>query len=146
MSNNKKVIPFPRSKIWTFFDWVDLDGSNPIERWLEKQSDEVGWLFNSTLKEAQKRSNPHEWTCKLRFLKGKYAQEHLWEVKFIAESKQYRILGRFDGAMVAILLCGCFHKGSVYSPEEALDTAMKRSKALARGKADRHERKIEDDL
>jgi len=68
------VIPFPQSGFWTFYDWVDGDGSNPIERWLAGESDEVRMAFNAILKEARKRRNHLEWLCFKRFLKGKYEQ------------------------------------------------------------------------
>lgn len=147
MQNNKKVIPFPQSDFWTFYDWVDGDGSNPIEKWLAGESDEVRMVFNSTLKEARKRRNHLEWLCFKRFLKGmKYEQERLWELQFRADRKEYRLIGRFDGAMKAVVFCGCYHKGSVYTPKEALETALRCAKALAQGKANRNERTIQDDF
>lgn len=147
MPNNKKVIPFPQSGFWTFYDWVDGDGSNPIEKWLEGESDEVRMTFNSALKEARKRRNHLEWTCFKRFLKGRnYEKERLWELQFRADRKEFRLIGRFDGQMKAIVFCGCYHKGSVYTPKEALDTAWRRAKALSQGKASRHERTVQDDL
>ena len=146
MPNNKKVIPFPQSGFWTFYDWVDGDGSNPIEKWLHGESDEVRWKFNSILKESRKRKNPQEWLCFKRFLKGKYEQERLWELEFRADRKEFRLLGRFDGQMKSVFFCGCYHKGSVYTPKNALDTAFGRAKALSKGRANRRERTIQDDL
>lgn len=147
MPNNKIVIPFPQPETWTFYDWVDRHGANPIDDWLEGESDEVRMVFNSTLKEAQKRKNHLEWLCFKRFIKGKkFEEERIWELQFRANRREYRLLGRFDGQMRAIVFCGCYHKGSVYTPKDALETALRRAKELAAGKADRRERKIQDDL
>ena len=147
MPNTKLVIPSSQSQFWKFFDWVDSDGSNPIERWLAGESDEVRMVFNSTLKEAAKRRNHLEWLCFKRFLKGKkFEQERLWELKFRADRKEFRLIGRFDGVMQAIVFCGCYHKQDVYTPKDAMDTALRRAKALSDGGAKRHERKIQDDL
>jgi hypothetical protein len=141
------VIPFPQSVFWTFYDWVDGDGSNPIEKWLAEQSDEVQMTFNSMLKEARKRRNHLEWLCFKRFIKGKkYEQERLWELKFHADRREFRLICRFDGAMRAIVFCGCYHKQSVYTPADALDTALRRAKALSQGRASRRERTIKDDF
>jgi hypothetical protein len=147
LPNNKKVIPSSQSASWAFYDWVDGDGSNPIEKWLAGESDEVRMVLNSTLKEAKKRRNHLEWLCFKRFLKGrKYEQERLWELKFHADRREFRLIGRFDGVMRAIVFCGCYHKQSVYTPKDALDTALRRAKALSQGKAGRRERTIQDDL
>ena len=147
MPNNKKVIPFPQSNFWTFFDWVEGEGSNPIESWLEAESDEVRMVFNSTLKEARKRQNHLEWLSFKRFLKGKrFEEERLWELQFRADRREFRIICRFDGRLRAVIFCGCYHKGSVYTPKNALETAWRRAKSLSQGKAGRRERKIQTDL
>ncbi len=126
------MIPFPSSGLWTFYDWVNVGGSNPIEKWLSGESDEVRMVFNSTLKEARKQKNPREWLSFKRFLKGKkYEEQRLWELQFRADRREFRLIGRFDGTMRAVVFCGCYHKGSVYTPKDALDTAWRRAKALA---------------
>lgn len=103
-------------------------------------------VFHSTLKEARKRQNHLEWLSFKRFLKGKYEQESLWELQFKANRREYRLICRFDGAKRAVIFCGCYHKGSVYTPKEALDTALRRAKDLSLGKAGRRERTINDDF
>lgn len=136
MPNNKKVISWPQPERWTFFDWVDLDGTNPIEKWLAGESGEVAWTLNSALKQAAKCQTPQEWLGFKRFIQGKkYKDERLWEFEFSANRRQYRLLGRFDGQMKAVFFCGCYHKGSVYTPQEAFETALRRAKALSEGKA-----------
>lgn len=149
MPNNKKVIPFPQSGFWTFYDWVDGDGSNPIEKWLAGESeecDEVRMVFNSVLKEARKRRNHLEWTCFRHKMQGKLKAEGINELGFKAARKQYRLLVKFDGELQTVILCGCFHKGGRWTPTDALETAVKRARALAQRKAKRRERTIQDDF
>jgi hypothetical protein len=146
LSNKKKVIPFPQSERWTFYDWVDLGGTNPIEKWLAEQSDEVRMYFTSMLKDAQKTREYRQWTGYRHPMTGRAGKAGVHELGFKAEGIQYRILIKFDGLMQSVLLCGCYHKGKRWTPEEAPDTAADRAKALTQGKATKRERKIEDDL
>jgi hypothetical protein len=146
LPNNKKVIPFPQSGLWTFYDWVDGDGSNPIEKWLAGESEEVQMTFNSTLKEARKRKNHLEWPCLRHKMKGKPGAEGAYELGFKAVGRQYRLLVKFDGVLQVVILCGCFHKGDQWTPADALETTVKRAKALSQGKASRRERTIQDDF
>jgi hypothetical protein len=143
LPNNKKVIPFPQPVYWRFFDWVEIGGSNPIQEWLDCQSDEVQLTFNAALRDAQKRRNHLEWLCYRHKMKG---TEGIHELGFKAESKQYRLLVRFDGAMQAVILCGCYHKMSRWTPTDAPEIAARRAKALSAGKAKRRERTIQIDL
>lgn len=146
MPNTKIVIPSSQSGFWKFFDWVDSDGSNPIEKWLAGESDEVRMLFNSVLKEARKRRNYLDWPCFRHKMGGKPGDEGVNELGFRADGRQYRLLVKFDGVLQAVILCGCFHKGKRYTPADALETSVKRAKALSQGKAGRHERTIQDDF
>jgi hypothetical protein len=125
---------------------MDGDGSNPIEKWLAGESDEVQMFFNSTLKVARKTRNHHEWPCFRHKMKGKPGAEGVYELGFRAQGRQYRLLVKFDGELQTVILCGCFHKMGNYTPADALETTVKRARALAQGKASRRERTIQDDL
>jgi len=146
LPNNKKVIPFHQSGFWKFYDWVDGDGSNPIEKWLAGESDEVRMYFNSVLKEAKKRRNYLEWACYRHKMKGKSGAERVHELGFKAQGRQYRLLTKFDGIQQAVILCGCYHKMDRWTPRDAPETAARRARALAEGKAERRERAIQDDF
>jgi hypothetical protein len=146
LPNNKKVILSSQSGFWKFYDWVDSNGSNPIEKWLAEQSDEVRMTFNSVLKEARKRRNYRDWPSFRHKMKGKPGDEGVNELGFKTEGKQYRLLVKFDGELQTVILCGCFHKGGQWTPANALETTVKRARALAQGKAGRRERTIQDDL
>lgn len=146
MPNNKIVIPFPQSNYWTFYDWVDGDGSNPIEKWLAGESEEVRMKFNSMLKLARKSRNHLDWLGFRHKMEGQLRAEGINELEFKADRRQYRLLIKFDGVLKMVILCGCYHKEKRWTPTDALETAVRRSKALSQGKARKRERTIQDDL
>jgi hypothetical protein len=142
------VIPFPEDGVWTFWDFVSLDGSNPIDDWYQSLSEEAMSSFDALLKANQKIKLQIHWLGFKGFLKGaKLQDERIWELQFSADKRQYRVLGKFgDVRKQVILLVGCYHKGNVYTPPDALDLAPKRAKALREGKARIYERKVNNDI
>jgi hypothetical protein len=68
------------------------------------------------------------------------------ELGFKAEGRQYRLLVKFDGVLRIVILCGCYHKQSRWTPSDAPKTATDRARMLSQGKATRRERTIEDDF
>jgi putative component of toxin-antitoxin plasmid stabilization module len=146
LPNNKKVIPFRQPEAWTFFDWIDANGSNPIEEWLERESDEVNMTFNSVLKEARKRRNHLEWPCYRHKMDKQLGVEGVCELGFKVEGRQYRLFVKFDGVLRMVILCGCYHKQNRRTPEGALKVTLARAKALSQRKAGIHERTISIDI
>jgi phage-related protein len=139
------VIPFPSPTLWSFFDYVE-GARNPLEEWYEELSEEGRFTFDALLKNTQKIESLLNWNG-FKYLKGKPQEERLWQLDFIADKKQYRLLGVFgDVRKRAVLILGCFHKGTVYTPQNALETACKRAKALREGRAGTRERKIRTDI
>ncbi|MFZ3211446.1 MAG: hypothetical protein WA188_08010 [Terriglobales bacterium] len=122
--------------------------TNPIERWYEHELSEAGrFLFDGLLKGNSKVELPIQWTGFKGFLQGKYRKERIWEWQFFADGRQCRVLGIFgDVRKETVLLVGCYHKGKVYTPADALDTAYRRAKAFREGRAGKRERKIKLDL
>ena len=145
MRNHKKVILFPSPAPWSFFDYVS-DGRNLIEEWYQKElSEEAQFTFDTLLKNQQKIESVLNWTG-FKYLKGRLKEERIWQLDFIADKRQYRLLGVFgEQRKNAVLILGCYHKGDNYSPRDALETARKRAKALHEGKAEINERKIKSD-
>lgn len=142
MQNHKKVISFPGPPLWTFFDYV-ANGHNFIEEWYQKDLSEEGkFAFDSLLKNHQKIESCLNWTG-FKYLQGKLKEEGIWQLDFRADKRQYRLLGVFGNLRKsAVLILGCYHKGENYTPREALETAVKRAKALGEGSATINERKI----
>ena len=142
MQNHKKVIQFPSPPLWSFFDYVE-GARNPIQDWFDGLSEEAQNTFNTLLKDTQKTSNHLQWGG-FKYLKGEPKSEHIWQLDFIADKRQHRLLGVFGGVQKqAVLILGCYHKGDNYTPQDALTTATKRAKNLRLGRAGIRERKIE---
>jgi len=58
----------------------------------------------------------------------------LGELRWTSEKKEHRLIG-FLQSNVFFALMGCTHKGTVYSPADALDQADKRKSQIENGKA-----------
>ena len=145
MTYHKKVIEFPSSGIWSFFDFGYPNGTNPIQDWYQELSDDAKLDFDGLLKDNHKTENPINWIGFRRYMKGKLKAEKIWELGFFADGRHYRVLCKCGSIRKqAILLIGCYHKGQVYTPADALETAYKRAKALS--EEGLHERKIRYDL
>jgi len=148
LTNHNKVISLPSPSLWRFFDIAYSENADPIEDWYRNDlSEEAQLSFLATLKDIQKIENHANWLCFKRFLSGqKYKKYRIWELWFPGDKRQYRILGIFgpDRKQVALLM-GCYHKGGVYTPQNALDSAHNRARDLAEGRATRRERKIPTD-
>jgi hypothetical protein len=139
---HKKVILLPK-QVWKIWDFNFLTGSNPVEKWRKELSDDAREMFDGILQDLSKTANHLNWTSFKRFLKG---YDGIWELQFYADHRQYRVLGEFSGEKQATLLLGCYHKGKIYTPADALDAASDRKQLLKLGKATRSERKIRFDI
>ena len=145
MQNHKNVILFPSPALWTILDFVEGE-RDVIDDWYADLSEAAQFTFNSLLKNHRKIDSILNWTG-FKFLKGKPKEERVWQLDFIADKRQYRLLGVFgDGRKRAVLLLGCYHKGDNYTPQDALETARKRAKAVREGKARVRERSFKSDF
>ena len=103
--------------------------------------------FDAVLKDCSKTENFQDWVGFRCYLRGAAKAERVWELGFVADRRQYRILGIFgDERKHAVLLVGCYHKGSNYTPSNAIETARKRAKGFKEEKGGLRERKIETDF
>lgn len=131
MRHHKKVIQFSEPQLWTFWDFVYLSGSNPIGDWYACLSEGAQYLFDALLKDMRKTANHLDWGAFKGFLKGVAKNHKIWELGFLADGKQYRVFCIFSEGKKVTLLVGCYHKQRVYTPANAIETAIKRSKLLA---------------
>jgi hypothetical protein len=147
LTYNIKVIQLASPGLWTFLDFVYENGTNPIADWYRDDlSEDAQLLFNKVLKDCQKTERHKDWIAFKRFLSGKLREDKIWELEFAADKRRYRILGVFGPLRKqATLLIGCYHKMGNYTPTNALETASKRAKLLARKEATCCERKIRSD-
>ncbi len=142
LTYNKEVIRF--SDAWTFWDYVSPGGNNMIEKWRTHDlSDEGRLMFSKLLKNIRRTDNHLDWLGFRRFIK-RHANK-IWELEFSSDGRQYRVFGDFAGEKQAVLLMGCYHKGRVYTPTDAIDQAFKRKELLKNGTATHEERKISTD-
>lgn len=148
MTYNKKVIVLSVSGgPWRLFDYVSPGGNNLIEEWLRNESDDTQLAFQALLKNIGKTEKHTEWAGWRGFLRGKPGREGIWELGFKSDGRQYRVFGCFwRERKEATLLVGCYHKGKVYHPADALDSSIKRIRKLRSGEAIRNERKIRTDF
>jgi len=144
LPNHKKVISFPPPAKWSFRDYKDGE-ANRIEEWYETLSEEAQDNFDTLLKNTSKIQNHLLWGG-FKYLKGDAKRERLWQLDFIADRRQYRLLGVFQPGKHAALILGCYHKGDNYTPRDAIETACKRAKALREGRATTDERTIREDI
>ncbi|HXK28007.1 MAG TPA: hypothetical protein VJ646_07115 [Candidatus Binatia bacterium] len=115
--------------IWRFRCFVSANGRNVISHWYEDLSPKEQADFDAEIEIWRKQV---EWDSRdFERLKGqKY--KSLFEHKFKSCGKQHRILGCFgpEPRQYTFLL-GCTHKGKIYDPPEAFDTALRRKSQLA---------------
>jgi len=143
--NNKVIKSTPEPTEWRFWDFTQ-NNNNAIEDWYKDLSEDAQNLFDSLLKNNHKVQNPINWIGFKRHLKGEFKGSGIWELEFQC-GVQYRVIGLFGpGRKEATLLIGCYHKGRVYHPTDALGTALKRKTLLEQGAATHRERKIRTDL
>lgn len=147
MTNHKKVITLQGSppSLWSFFDFGYSATSNPIEDWYEGHLSERGKLgFDALLKINAKTNNPQDWFYSNKHMTGKLKGHQIWQWTIRAEIP-YRVLGVFWGTKKAVFLMGYSHKGDVYTPTNALETAIERKRLLEKGACKLHERPIKFD-
>lgn len=120
--------------IWTFFDYVSPAGNDLVAKWVEGLS-----VPDRSDLEALLRilSRQKIWVGdEFKWLSGKKFQG-LGEIRF--ESQQgtpLRLIGTKTGTPNHfVFLIGCSHRSRKYDPANALDTAVKRRKAVLNGAA-----------
>lgn len=132
--------------VWRFWDYGTHE-LNLFDAWYSSQSEEARDQIDGILKNCCNVADHQQWLSFKRFLKGKYAACKIWEMRFKSDKREYRILGIFGTKRKeCILLMGCYHKGSNYTPAAALDIAFDRAKNFKLGIGELRERKIRTDL
>jgi hypothetical protein len=125
--------------VWKFMDYISPQGRNVIADWYaglqtQEQSD-----FKALMRILAKTRQWHSGAYKP--LGKQYPG--LGELRFYSQRKAHRVIGYFGpGRGQFTMLIGCFHKQKVYTPANALGTALQRKSFLERGEGSVHERKI----
>jgi len=151
LTNHKKVIIFPNQPpgpviVWSFFDFGYLAGGKPIQDWYDNDiSDRARLSFNATIKNNEKIANHLEWSGVVKQMQGELKGHQIWQWRISGEV-QYRMLGIFSGSKRAVFLMGYHHKGEVYIPRNALQTALDRKILFDQGAYKLYERQAENSL
>lgn len=111
-------------------DYVSEAGTNQVKRWSKKtltdqERSDMETLLSVLAKQKQ-------W--QMPDFKTLSNMQGLGEIRWRSPQRTpLRLIGmRGEGAQY-ILLIGCSHKGTVYTPADALETALKRKRSLANG-------------
>ena len=103
-------------------------GQSPIEDFLDrlsaKQAQKVAWVLK--LVEEMKR-------VPTRYFKKMVNTEDLWEVRVVAGSNIYRLIGFFDGSNL-VVLAHAFQKKTQKTPKRAIKVAEERKNDYFRRK------------
>jgi hypothetical protein len=142
VEHHNKMILLPHQH-WIFFTYIE-DGTDVIEEWVESLSFEAQIAFEKMLKGIYKVENHLEWLSYRHKLKGRFRK--IWELDVPATNLASRVLCVFNGEKRAVMLCGCFHKGSAWTPSNALEVALGRAHRVENGTAKLNIKKIESHI
>lgn len=132
--------------MWQYWDY-GTSSVNLIAGWYAGLSLEAKDKLASLLKTNAKIENPREWLGGFKFMKGALRSEKIWQLSTQDAGGQVRLLGIFGTKRKqAILLMGCFHKDSVYTPADALESAVTRARNFRNGMVKIYERQIRTDI
>ncbi len=131
-------------KSWQYWDWGTAH-NQPVGGWYDGLSPEAKDKLDTLLKINAKTEIPIHWLG-FKYMQGALKAQKIWQLSFHDAAGQVRVLGIFGKRKQAILLIGCTHKGSVYTPPNALETAISRAKDFRNGMVKLYERPIRTDL
>lgn len=114
--------------LWTFYDYVETTGRNPIREWLDSLPQGDCAKIDYRLRQmAIFPKWPEKWTSKYQ------GTDELYEFRITGKNVQYRPLGTYFGAKQYLLLTGAIEKGDKI-PKSDIENAERR---LARVREDR---------
>jgi len=129
---------------WMFKDYVHPNGNNPVRKWYTKELSTQEQANMDALLGILGRTEI--WGLRdYKPLQG--AQKGLGEIRWKGDQRrQLRLIGFFGPAPRQFtLLVGCNHKGTVYDPANALETAATLFKRLNQCIGEAREHEIEPD-
>lgn len=137
MEYKKKVILLKgvEDPLWALLSFETDFGTNVVESWDAEKTFEAEIAFNELVKNARKTKDHFQWTSWRHPMRGEAGKLGLVELGFKASGRQYRVLSIFDGTKRLVMLSVCYHKGKIWTPKEAVETAMKRAKQVLAKKA-----------
>lgn len=127
--------------IWTFLNYVELTGRNPIRDWFRKLPEGDQAKIDARLLQMVAMARwPEKWI-------SKYQGTELFEFRIAGNGIQYRPLGIYFGKMTYLLLAGAIEKGDKI-PKSDIETAVQRLANVRKDKSHVtiHDFGIEGDL
>ena len=121
-------------------------GIDVVLDWDAPKTFEAELAFENLVKTDSKTKNYTDWTSWRHKMQGDAGKHGVVELGFKADGRSYRVLSMFNGSMCIVLLCICYHKGSVWTPKNAIEIAIKRAKLVLAKKAKLNVIKITDNL
>ena len=92
--------------LWTFYDYVESTGRNPIRDWLDDLPPDDCAKIDTRLRYMAVMSKwPEKWVSKYR------GADDIFEFRVTGNKVQYRPLGTYYGTKQYLLLAGAIEKG-----------------------------------
>jgi hypothetical protein len=142
----KVILSMPGANSWTFMSFVRPSGTDVAVEWDVDQTLEAGLAFQNLVKTDGKTKDHTQWTSWRHKMKGDPGKHGVVELGFKADNREYRVLSKFNGSMCIVVLCICYHKGSVWTPSDAVSTATDRAKDVTAKKVKLNVIEITDHL
>src|SRR5438034_269846 len=112
---------------WTFYDYVEESGNNPILRWLRGLPSGDRARIDYRLQQMSAMARwPEKWVSKYQ------GTDEVYEFRITGHRVQYRPLGTYYGSRRYLLLAGAIEKGDRI-PKTDVTTAERRLAQLRRG-------------
>tara|TARA_E500000305_G_C4013379_1_gene234074 strand:+ start:302 stop:679 length:378 start_codon:yes stop_codon:yes gene_type:complete len=111
--------------IWTFYDFIESSGQNPIQRWLGGLPVDAQAAIDARLLQMQ---GLLKWSDK--WVSRYHAAAKLYELRITFNKVAYRPLGIYAPEHKFILLTGAIEKGGKI-PKSTITTAVRRMKEVA---------------
>lgn len=110
--------------LWTFLDYVEESGRNPIREWLDDlpEEDRAKIDYRLLQMQAMRPPWPEKWI-------SKYQGTELFEFRITGHRVQYRPLGTYWGKLRYVLLSGAIEKNDKL-PTSNVENAERRLAAL----------------
>ena len=126
---------------WCFLEYKGPTDKLPVSAWWKRLSPtnkaKAGLFLRRVMASLEESNRPQEQDFR-KFVGKK--NENLWEARWRGENNvPHRIFCDPLGESSLTFLCGCTHKQQRYTPQNASNTAVKRSKELQRSEATAHE-------
>lgn len=136
----------PEAATWTFMSFETESGIDIAVDWDVDKTFEAALAFRNMVKTDHKTKDYTQWTSWRHKLRGDPGKHGVVELGFKADSRAYRVLSIFNGSMYIVVLCICYHKGSIWTPKNALTIATNRAKVVTAKKAKLNVIEITDHL